>query len=366
MTAEVAIIIPTFNECGNIVPLVEALTRALEDVRWEAIFVDDDSTDGTAERVAELALSDARIRCIRRIGRRGLASASIEGMASSSAPYLAVMDADLQHDEKLLPEMLKYLAAHAQCDLIVGSRYMRGGGVGDWSSDRQLLSKFATRLSRRLMKVEVTDPMSGFFMVRREVFWEVARSLSGLGFKILLDILTSSRRPLEVHEMPFRFRNRNSGESKLDSMNALEFVMLVFDKHLGWLMPPQFVLFTAVGSTGALLHLTVLAILFRTAGVNFWPAQALATAAAILSNFVLNNQLTYRDRRLRGTRLYQGLMLFLAICSAGAFANIQIAYYLFRSGIPWWLAGLAGAVIGAVWNYSLSTHIVWGRERRRR
>jgi dolichol-phosphate mannosyltransferase len=152
------VVIPTFNERDNIELLVQKLEQALEDHSWEAVFVDDDSPDGTAAAVRAIARRDSRIRCIQRVGRRGLSSAVIEGMLSSSADYFAVLDGDLQHDETLLPDMVGILQQDPNVDVVVGSRYVRGGGFGDWNSNRVAISRFATQLSRRITKVDLTDP----------------------------------------------------------------------------------------------------------------------------------------------------------------------------------------------------------------
>src|SRR5215471_5943045 len=188
---ELAVVVPTFNERDNVQPLLELLASVLEHVDWEVIFVDDDSSDGTAGRVREIASRDPRVRCLQRIGRRGLSTACIEGVLASSAPFVAIMDGDLQHDERLLPRMLETLK-HEPVDLVLGSRYISGGGIGDLSQRRAEISSLATRLSRMICRTEIADPMSGFFMTRRHVFDNAVRNLSGQGFKILLDLLASS------------------------------------------------------------------------------------------------------------------------------------------------------------------------------
>jgi dolichol-phosphate mannosyltransferase len=359
MSPELAIIVPSFNERANVPVLVEKIRAALPGVDWEVIFVDDDSPDGTAEVVRALGRTDPRVRCLLRIGRRGLSSACIEGMASSGAPYLAVMDADLQHDESLLPAMLGLLRTESACDLVVGSRYVEGGSVGNWHAGRKLISRFATVAGQRLLRCEVSDPMSGFFMIRQEAFWGAARTLSGRGFKILLDLLASSPIPLRVRELPFQFRARLAGESKLDVMIALEFGFLILDKLIGWLIPVSFVVFVLVGAVGAMVHLSILGAFHLWWRADFWLSQSIATGCAMLMNFFFNNMFTYRDRRLRGRGIVEGLLLFIAVCSVGAVANVRVATSLYVQGVPWWLAGLLGAVLGAVWNYALSTHIVW-------
>jgi dolichol-phosphate mannosyltransferase len=356
---ELAIIIPTFNERSNIRPLLERLEHVLHDISWEVIFVDDDSSDGTAGEILSVATIDRRVRCLRRVGRRGLSSACIEGLASTPAPFLAVIDADLQHDETRLPLMLDTLRTE-ELDLVIGSRYIVGGGVAkDWNTTRQYISRLATGVGQRLLRANVADPMSGFFMLRREVFWDAVHRLSGRGFKILLDLLASSPRPLRVRELPYTFRPRQAGESKLDSMVAVEYGTLLLDKLIGHILPLRFILFVLVGSTGAILHLAILGGLHRGFGYRFGLAQAVASVCAMVLNFGLNNLLTYRDRRLRGYQFIFGLFLFIMVCSVGAFTNVHVAEYLFRQQVPWWFAGLIGAGIGAVWNYAVSSQFVW-------
>lgn len=357
---ELSVVIPTFNERDNVVPLVERLASALAGINWEAIFVDDDSTDGTAEHVREVALRDPRIRCILRIGRRGLSSACIEGMLSSAAPYLAVMDADLQHDEALLPKMLQTLK-NEDVDIVVGSRYGEGGGVGDWDKSRVLISRFASHLSRLVVKADLSDPMSGFFMLRREAFRSVVRRLSGLGFKLLLDIFASAPRPLRFRELPFTFRSRHAGESKLDTMVSLEYVLLLLDKLIGHIVPVRFFLFASVGGVGLAVHLIILALAYKTVSLEFEVSQAVATLVAMTHNFWLNNLITYRDMRLRGLAFVRGLLSFYVICSLGAVANVGVASFLFRLENIWWIAGIVGALVGAVWNYAVSSVYTWRR-----
>jgi len=354
------IVIPTLNERDNIEPLVELLMVTLREVTWEAIFVDDDSRDGTSEHVRVLARSNPRIRCLQRIGRRGLATACIEGILASASPYVAVMDADLQHDERLLPEMLRTLESGA-ADLVVGSRYAAGGGFGDFSRRRARLSGLGTRLARLVCKAEVADPLSGFFMCRREVFEQALRRMSGQGFKVLLDLLASSREPVRVRELPYSFRQRQHGESKLDTMIAWEFGMLLADKLIGHIVPVRFALFAMIGAFGLLVHLATLWISLNLVGLGFAPAQSVATIVAMTSNFFFNNQFTYRDQRLRGPSLLRGLAIFYLICGVGAVANVGVASYAFTSSHTWWLAGVAGAVVGSVWNFAMSSVFTWRR-----
>lgn len=359
---ELTVVVPTFNERVNVEEVVRRLAACLEDYRWEVLFVDDDSPDGTASLVRALGQRDRRVRCLHRIGRRGLSTACIEGMLASSAPYLAVMDGDLQHDETLLPKMLEVLREDA-VDLVIGSRYLEGGGVGEWSQSRALISRLATRLSRIVVRADLADPMSGFFMIRRSALEEVVRNLSGMGFKLLLDILASSPRPLRLRELPYQFRVRQAGDSKLDSQAAWEYGMLLLDKLIGHVVPIRFVAFSLVGALGVLVHLTVQASLLEGFGTDFVTSQAVATVAAMTFNFALNNVLTYRDMRLRGWQWLRGWLSFTIACSVGALANVGIAAYIYRLDSMWVLAALAGIVVGAVWNYAITTVYTWRRPK---
>ena len=355
---ELAVVIPVLNEADNVAPLVERLTRALAGIRWEAIFVDDDSPDGTADVVRALARLQGNLRCVQRLGRRGLSSACIEGILSSAAPYIAVMDGDLQHDEMLLPQMLAKIRAE-RLDVVVASRYTDAGSVGDWQRSRVVISDVAGRLSRLVVKADLTDPMSGFFMVERNAFAAAMRSLTGQGFKILLDLFASSPRPLAFAEVPLSFRQRLHGESKLDTLVAWEYLMLVLQKLVGPAVPVRFLLFSSIGALGIGTHLLTLWFGTHMLAIAFPVAQAIATVIAMTGNFLLNNLFTYRDRRLRGRRLVTGLISFYAVCGAGGAANVGVASYVAGGHHSWWLAGLAGAAVSVVWNYAMSSIFTW-------
>jgi dolichol-phosphate mannosyltransferase len=356
-TAEIAVIVPTLNERDN-VPLVAAeLARVLGDAAWEVVFVDDDSPDGTIEVVRALAKDDPRIRGLSRIGRRGLAGAVIEGVLSTSAPFIAVMDGDLQHDAGTLPEMLRMLRSR-EADIVVGSRFVAASGPAHNSSRRNAASAIGNTLARWLLRVELHDPMSGFFAMRRDVFERTEHRLSHHGFKILLDLLASAREPLVVREIQSDFRPRHAGESKLDSLVALDYVGLLVAKATGGHLPIRFVLFSLVGSLGLLVHLTMLRLLLGV-DAGFAVAQTAATLVAMVFNYVLNNSLTFRDHQRRGLRFLTGLAMFMAICSVGVVANVGIASLVYEESPRWLLAGVAGAAVGVVWNYVANSVITW-------
>lgn len=358
MTADLAIVIPTYNERDNIVPLHAALARALEGVRWEAVFVDDDSPDGTAAAVRALARADGRVRCLQRLGRRGLASACIEGTLATSAPCVCVIDADLQHDETVIPRMLARLEAE-DLDLVVATRYADSGGLGTLSPVRARLSRFATRVTHGLTRVPVSDPMSGFFLFRRAWFEQVKRRLSGRGFKILLDMLLSAGAPPRFGEVAYTMRARARGTSKLSAGVIWDFGLLLAHKLLGRMIPPRFISFSAVGLSGVAAHIGVLWLAHRVLQFPFVPAQSAATIVAMTSNFALNNALTYSDRRLHGLRALRGLASFYAACSLGALINVALAGWSAAAGAPWWAAGLLGVVAGAVWNFASTAVLTW-------
>jgi dolichol-phosphate mannosyltransferase len=357
---ELSVVVPTFNERDNVENVVGRIEKVLPNIRWEIIFIDDDSPDSTADFVRTLARSRPYVRCHQRIGRRGLSKAVIEGILSSSGPLVAVMDADLQHDESILPTMLDRMTKE-HTDLVIGSRYCNGGSIGAWNSQRAAMSRFATLLSRTIVTQELTDPMSGFFMIRRDTFHGIVRRLSGEGYKILLDLFASSPTPLRFVEVPYTFRKRTAGESKLDSAVVWEYLLLIADKKFGHVIPARFILFSLVGFSGVVVHFAVLATGLKAFGLSFSFAQAIATVMAMTSNFALNNILTYRDRRLRGIRFFTGLLTFYLVCLIGVVANVGIANFVFERDYSWWLAGGAGALIGTVWNYAATSIFTWGR-----
>jgi dolichol-phosphate mannosyltransferase len=357
-----SVVVPTFNELLNVRELLRRLEAVLGATGWEVIFVDDDSPDGTAAEIRKIARENRQVRCLQRIGRRGLSSACIEGMLAASAPIIAVMDADLQHDETVLPIMLSKIE-QGGADLVIGTRYALGGTTGEWNKTRKAMSQLATATSRAILRQPVSDPMSGFFMLQRKVFDATVRGLSGFGFKILLDILSTAKQPLHIVEVPYSFRERFAGESKLDELVVWEYGMLLADKTIGRLVPVRFLTFSIIGGVGVFVHMAILAFELQILKLGFATAQSIATAVAMVFNFALNNFLTYRDRRLTGWRWAKGLLSFMMACSIGALANVGIATYLFEYRTQWVLAALAGVLVGAVWNYAVTQLYTWGEPK---
>jgi dolichol-phosphate mannosyltransferase len=355
---QLSVVVPCYEERENVRPLVVALDIALAGRSWEVIFVDDDSPDGTADEIRALAATDPRVRGLRRIGRRGLSSAVIEGVLASSAEVVAVMDGDLQHDESCLAGMVDAVR-DGRCDIAVGSRYVGGGDSDGLSAPwRHRLSEGGIRMAQAMLPVRLGDPMSGFFACRRTYFEALSPRLSATGFKILLDLILSAPTPPRMLEVPFHFKQRAAGESKLDALVLVQFAGMLLDKAARGMLPVRFLAFALVGIVGVAVNLGVLELV-RHGGGGFATAQIIATLVAMVANFVLNNSLTYRDRRLRGGRLWAGLAVFMLVCGMGAIANVGIARALYAANRGWDFAGAAGAAIGVVWNYAVSSTLIW-------
>ena len=281
---------------------------------------------------------------------------------ATSARFIAVIDADLQHDEALLKPMLDKLR-EGQVELVIGSRYIDGGGVGEWDERRAWMSNLATTLARFVVHADLSDPMSGFFMVTSEAVERSVRNLSGEGYKILLDLFASADPPLKFAEIPYVFRPRLHGESKLDVAVLWEYLVLLLDKSVGRYIPPRLLLFVLVGGSGVLVHFATFSAIFFSGLAGFVTSQTAATIVAMTSNYIFNNIITYRDARKRGWRFLTGLLGFYAVCGIGLIGNVGIASYAFDRQYGWWLAVLSGIVVGTVWNYAASSIFVWNRKR---
>ena len=354
-----SVVLPSYNEAENIPVIVGRIGDALGGLAHEIIVVDDDSPDGTAAVTRAVARAHPHARCIRRVGRRGLSGACVEGMMAANAPVIVVMDADMQHDETRLPAMLAEIADGA--DLVVGSRYLEGvkAGGGFHKRARARGSELATSLANMITGRYTTDPMSGFFMLRRDVADRVAGSVSREGFKILFDIVSRCGAELDIREVPFVFRERMAGESKLGFLVTIQFLGLLVSRFTGGLVPAQFLLFALVGSTGLVVHLAALYLAHSVAALGFVLAQIVATYVAMTTNFIFNNQVTFGHRKLTGGRFWGGLATFYAVCSIGALGNIAVAERIFEWGAPVWTAGLAGAVMSALFNYAVTKLVTW-------
>lgn len=362
--AEISVVLPTFNERDNIAEVIARLGAALHGLDWELIFVDDNSPDGTSGLVRLFSLVCPRIRLIERIGRRGLSSACIEGMRAATAEHIAIMDADLQHDETALPAMLVKLRTE-NLDMVVGTRNSAGGSMGDFSPARVVLSRLGKALSYAVSHSGLSDPMSGFFIVRRGFFLEVMDRLDGRGFKLLLDMLASSARRVRLGEVGYRFRNRYHGESKLGPTVIAEYLLMIAKKLASKLLSMRPLTFAGVGTTGAILQLGLFYFLYRMCHGGLVSSQIVSILAAILANFALNNRYTFHDYTVQGAPASLSLLLYCNISCIGACLNILTSLALMRANVPWQLAGIAGIAVGAVWNYGMSVAVVWKVRRRK-
>lgn len=354
---DVAVVVPTLNEAANVERLIEKLSLVLAGRGWEVIFVDDNSADGTSDLVRRIGRTARHVRIVQRVGRRGLSSAVVEGMLATAAPIVAVMDGDLQHSEDALPRMIEAIE-RGDAEIAIGTRYVDGGGVGDWDARRVRMSRFATRAGQIALGTDVNDPMSGFFAIRRDAFERALPRLSAIGYKILIDILASSPTALKVAEIPYHFRSREAGESKLGARVIVEYAELIADKTIGRFIPVRLIKFLMVGGMGVFVHLAVLRTILGT-GSTFLTAQTAAVIVAIAFNFFLNNSFTYADRKLKGWNLLGGLASFYAISALGAVANIGIGTWMAGHDGRWWVAGAAGVLVGAIWNFAMSSALTW-------
>jgi dolichol-phosphate mannosyltransferase len=360
------VVAPTYNEAANVRRLSDAVAAALEGCDYELLFVDDSSPDGTGEQVEDIGRSDPRVRLLRRTAERGLSHSVIDGFSSARGEIVACIDADLQHDPAILPAMLHSLTTG--CDLVVGSRYVQNGRIQDWSWIRQLQSRIATNCARLLLGVELLDPMSGFFMMRRSDFLAIRSRLNGKGFKILLDIVAALK-TATVREIPYTFRPRTAGESKLSSRVVMAYLEQLWQlSSLGSKVSLQFLKFVVVGGMGAVVNLVAMMLLIRWTGYRDWRASTAASTVAALHNYLWNNHWTFRDRRRSGHALFSGAFLYFAI-SAVAVASTALTYsgllaFLFRSTVdisPFALLGvqLVAISVGTYFNYTLNKMFTW-------
>lgn len=366
----VSVVIPTFNERENISELVRRLDAALDGQVWEAIFVDDNSTDGTADAVREIARRDSRVRLISRHNRRGLSSAVIEGALAAASDVIAVMDGDLQHDEAVLPRMLEIIES-GEADLVSASRFLSEDGAEGLSSDTRVkISNTGNALSNFLFRLEMTDPLTGFFMMRRSVVNNALPRLSEIGFKVMIDLIVSNKPRPRVREVPFKFRSRLHGESKLDNRVLYDFFLFFVEKKISRYIPipARFISFSLVNAVGIGVHMAVLVPLVSLSQVAFNSAQLVATMIAMLFNYTVNNALTYRDRQLKGASYYAGFIMFALLCSVGVLGNIGVASIIHEQydSLFYVLPAMAGAFITVVWNYIATQAFVWGNDRLRR
>lgn len=369
-STELSIVIPTFNESENVGEIVKRLDTSLANLDWEIIFVDDASPDGTADVVRALARSDRRVRLISRHNRRGLASAVVEGALAAAADIVAVMDGDLQHDETVLQGMYQKVRDD-EADLVSASRFLTEDGADGLSSQtRVAISNSGIKLSNMIFKMEMTDPLTGFFVLKRSIVEEALPYLSELGFKVLMDLVVSSKPRPRIQEVPFKFRERIHGESKLDNRVMYDFFLFFIEKRIASVLPlpARFLSFGLINSVGILVHLAILVPMVSLIGATFLVAQTVATLVSMAFNYTVNNLITYSDRQLKGAKFYMGFVIFAVLCSVGVIANVGVATMLNEGHEGWYyvIPAIGGALITVVWNYVATGAFVWGRSNSSR
>ncbi len=355
-----SIVIPTYNEKDNISTILEKLKKELKGINNEIIFVDDNSPDGTSIIVKELTKNSPEIRLIHRIGRKGLAGAVIEGIFAANSDLVAVMDCDLQHDTTKLLDMMDLFSYNSSLDLVIGSRFTETGEISEkaFSKIRELGSKVTTFLIKKVLNITATDPLSGFFMVRKDTFLKSSENLQTQGFKVLADFLATSGKNIEIKEVGYKFKSRIAGESKMSFLTALELVGLVLSQILKGKVSIRFILFCMVGLSGIFVQLLITGLAMML--INQFPtSQTLGIIGAMTSNYFLNNIITFQERKLKSLDLIRGLFSFYLICSLGAFTNIAVATYVFEISSNWIISSLIGAIFGAVWNFTLTSIFTW-------
>ena len=357
----VSVVVPTYDEAGNIARLYDDLAACLSSLAWELVVVDDDSPDGTADAVRRLAADHANVRCVQRVQERGLASAVHWGVQAAHGDVVVVMDGDGQHAPGLIPAMVDALASGA--DIVSGSRFLSGGPVEGLESRRRLaLSERGNQVVNLFLGRTLSDPLTGFFATSRRLFLASIPRLQADGFKVFFDLAWHNR-SATIRELPFEFRKRQSGESKLGSYVLWLLACDIVAKLSRGLLPPRLVSFVGVGLIGSIFHFSVLYAVLA-AGAAFWVAQAAATVVALVFNFSINNVLTYSDQRLRGAGFWQGLLTYSLIASLGIVANVstaQLAYVRLNGHA--FLASTAGLVIDVIWRFVVSNRLVWGGRR---
>ena len=360
--AGLSIVLPTFNECDSIASVIRSLLTLSEQGPLEILVVDDDSSDGTTETVRAMALQDPRIRIIHRLGRSGLASAIKEGLIDAIHPRAIVMDSDGQHEPASVLDALRMLEQQ-QLDLVAGSRFLDQSEIRGLSDRRTDGSSLANALARRSLPASyhhLTDYMSGFMALNLNRCLPLVRQVDVNGFKFLFELLAISRGQLKVGEIPLIFQPRRHGSSKLDSAILWDFLVSLLHTASLRLLPRRAISFGLVGASGVLVQLITTALLMNLPGLSFQQALPIAVITAASSNYLINNALTFRDRRQKGARLLRGLLKFLLVASLPALANVGLAtsfYTLVNEHAIW--AQLAGILVVYVWNYAASSRFVW-------
>ncbi len=358
MQYQLSIIVPTKNEEHNIELLINKLFNVCSNIHFEIIFVDD-SSDNTCKVIQKFQNQYDNIQLIHRDNATGLSSAVIVGMGNVNSDYICVMDADLQHDEAIIPTMLN-IAEIDKKNIVIATRYNQAGNLSAFSPIRKCISYIATQLAEFLLPIKVSDPMSGFFLIHREVYLSARDKLSGIGFKILLDLIFSSDIKLHYSEVSYKFGKREFGKSKLNFEVILDYLLLLIYHKLHIHIPKTYIYFAICGAIGAIIHYITFMIQFLYFDLPIFNAHVVSAFMAILVNYNLNNFITFKKKR--GVKSpAKSFIAFLIISLFGILISGSITEKLYNLSGLWLLASVFGVIMASVWNYVLSKIIIWNK-----
>lgn len=352
-----SLIIPTYNESKNIPILLERINNVLSNINKEVIIVDDNSPDKTWEIARSLSIQYPWLRVIRRVSERGLSSAVLAGFKIAEGEILAVMDSDLQHDETALLAFLNSFQNGA--DIVIGSRKVQGGGTENWSIIRKFISWVATVLAKIALPQPVSDPMSGFFAIKRNIYENYIEQINPRGFKILLEFLARAKY-YKIEEVGYTFKGRIHGESKLSSKVIFDYIFALYELSIGQYLPTQFIKYGIIGFSGLFISSMVIFLCKLFTSIPTEIIINISIEISILTNFFLNNYWTFKEIQLKGFKnIMRGLITFHAICLGGAIINQAIALKILSFNIDVYIANALGYFIAAIWNYIINVNITW-------
>lgn len=359
----VSIIIPTYNEVQNIVPLVKKIGIALNSkINWEVIFVDDNSPDKTYEKIKSLKNDYSNIKVIKRLHDRGLAGAVLAGLSRCNHEQIVTMDADLQHDPIFILELLDEMNK-SKASIVVASRFIKSSNITNFHILREIGSKIMINFFNLFSSIKLSDPMSGFFVIKKDLFLKISKNLSTDGYKILADIILNIPNNVIVNQIPIDFKERNAGKSKMNLKVLWDLLIVIIYSFLKKYVPREYLSYIGVGMIGLSLHIFFLYFIYKMININFLISHFLATLIAIFVNYTLNNILTFYNNNLIGIKWLIGLFNYYVFCAYGIFISFAIAKTILSYELGWFLAGFMGAFTASVWNFTMSKFIIWHKKR---
>ena len=358
----ISIIIPTFNEIQNIIPLVQKIKVSLNSkINWEIIFVDDNSPDKTYEKIKSLKKDYSNIKVIKRLNERGLAGAVLTGLNSCSYEQIIIMDADLQHDPIFILKLLNKMYQN-EASIVVASRFIKDSKSNNFHILREIGSKTMIKVFNLFSSIKLYDPMSGFFIIKKDLFLKISKNLSSDGYKILADIILNIPKNVKVSQIPIDFKQRHAGESKMNLKVLWDLLLVIIHSFLKKYVPREYLSYIGVGMIGLSFHVMSLYLLYKIIDISFLISHLIATLIAIFVNYTLNNILTFYNNNLMGIKWLLGLINYYIFCSYGIFISFAIAKTLIGFNFNWFIAGLVGAFTASVWNFSMSKFIIWHKK----